>query len=410
MDHNYYKERISAYADNSLPPYEQMAVQEHVESCAECREALEKILKLSAWVEHEANLGGDDYFEKQAQKIEARLGLAQTEITPIRKKSWQGLGWKLTSVAATIALVGIVVFMSKDTVLQKSETPKEASPMVVDSQKPELTTGSRLAIPIDSTRRDSGVLKKSDDAKEDDNYKSSPQMVAPSTAPTEPLKDQVEVDRILPAESAPTMREEVQLQSVAGAAVESTTAAVKAKRDVISKPEVSSQLSKTAEQIKSLPVRKVDSLLKSVPGVKTDSSGEVFIRGGRAGEVEYIVNGVPIADPAQRTPIKIETGVLAYWSTIRDSLEEEKKAGGVANKLLTDVSRIATNKPAPMALAERPPEPRVTLAEAYFRIAKISRDTTEISRSIDSLRSIAADTKSPDRTQAKAYLDSLGMK
>ncbi len=409
MDHNYYKERISAYADNSLPPYEQMAVQEHIESCAECREALGKILKLSAWVERETNLRGDDYFEKQAQKIEARLGLAQTEITPIRKKSWQGLEWKLTSVAATIALVGIVVYLSKDTVLQKSETPKETQPTVADTQKPELITGSRLAVPVDSTRHDSSVMKKSTDAKEDDNYKSSPQMMAPSNAPSEPVKDQAGAQQAPPAESAPVMREDVQLQSAAGSQVDST-ATVKAKRDVISKFGVSSQLSKTAEQIKALPVRDVDSLLKSVPGVKTDSSGEVFIRGGRAGEVEYIVNGIPIADPTKRTPIKIETGVLAYWNTIRDSLEKEKREGGVEDKLLPDVSRIATNKPAPMALAERPPEPRVTLAEAYFRIAKISRDTTEISRSIDSLRSIAADTKSPDRAQAKAYLDSLAMK
>lgn len=410
MDHNYYKDRISAYSDNSLPPYEQMAVQEHIESCAECREALEKILKLSAWIEREANLRGDDYFEKQAQKIEARLGLAQTEITSIRKKSWQGLGWKLTSVAATIALVGIVVYLSKDTVLQKSETPKETQPTVADTQKPELITGSRLAVPVDSTRRDSRMMKKSTDTNEDDNYKSSPKLMLPITTPEAPSKDQSPAEQALPAESAPTQREDVQHQSAAGAAVESTTASVKAKRDVISKFEVSGQLSKTAEQIKALPVRDVDSLLKSVPGVKTDSSGEVFIRGGRAGEVEYIVNGVPITDPTKRTPIKIETGILAYWNTIRDSLEKEKREGRVADKLLPDVSRIATNKPAPMALAERPPEPRVTLAEAYFRIAKISRDTTEISRSIDSLRSIAADTKSPDRAQAKAYLDSLAMK
>lgn len=42
---------------------------------------------------------------------------------------------------------------------------------------------------------------------------------------------------------------------------------------------------------------KVDQLLESVSGVKTTSAGEVFLRGGRAGEVGYIVDNVPINDP-----------------------------------------------------------------------------------------------------------------
>lgn len=80
-------------------------------------------------------------------------------------------------------------------------------------------------------------------------------------------------------------------------AVETKGQVVRAKLDVISKFEVSGQLSKTAEQIRSQPVQKVDDILKSVAGVKTNSSGEVFIRGGRPGEVAYILDGVPINDP-----------------------------------------------------------------------------------------------------------------
>lgn len=86
-------------------------------------------------------------------------------------------------------------------------------------------------------------------------------------------------------------------QALEAAVVEKGTQTIKAKRDVISKFEVSGQLSKTAEQIKSQPVQKVDDILKVVPGVKTTSSGDIFIRGGRAGEVAYILDGVPINDP-----------------------------------------------------------------------------------------------------------------
>jgi outer membrane receptor protein involved in Fe transport len=86
-------------------------------------------------------------------------------------------------------------------------------------------------------------------------------------------------------------------QALESQAIQTKDQVVRAKRDVISKFEVSGQLSKTAEQIKSQPVQKVDDILKSVAGVKTNSSGEVFIRGGRTGEVAYILDGVPINDP-----------------------------------------------------------------------------------------------------------------
>ncbi len=47
------------------------------------------------------------------------------------------------------------------------------------------------------------------------------------------------------------------------------------------------------EQVRSL----VDDLLDNVAGVQSRGEGEVFIRGSRAGEVAYIVDGVPIGDP-----------------------------------------------------------------------------------------------------------------
>lgn len=83
----------------------------------------------------------------------------------------------------------------------------------------------------------------------------------------------------------------LQLQAV----VDSSTQTIKGKRDVVSKFEVGGQLSKTADQIKNQPVQRIDGLLKSVPGVT--ASEKPLIRGGRAGEVQYRLNGVPITDP-----------------------------------------------------------------------------------------------------------------
>lgn len=68
-------------------------------------------------------------------------------------------------------------------------------------------------------------------------------------------------------------------------------------RDVIDKFEVSSQTIMSKEQIGVRPAHTVDELLAEVSGAVTSSSGDVFIRGGRAGEVQYITDGVEMGDP-----------------------------------------------------------------------------------------------------------------
>jgi Ca-activated chloride channel family protein len=86
-------------------------------------------------------------------------------------------------------------------------------------------------------------------------------------------------------------------QKLTRSEIEKSVQIVKAKRDVISEFEVSGQLSKTAEQIKTQPVQNVDDVLQSVSGVKTNSNGDVYIRGGRAGEVACILDGQTINEP-----------------------------------------------------------------------------------------------------------------
>jgi Ca-activated chloride channel family protein len=74
-----------------------------------------------------------------------------------------------------------------------------------------------------------------------------------------------------------------------------------ASKDPIQKYETSNLALKPAPSIAKRPVQTVDACLKEVSGVQTTPSGQVFIRGGRAGEVGYIANGVPIGDPVAGT-------------------------------------------------------------------------------------------------------------
>ncbi len=70
-----------------------------------------------------------------------------------------------------------------------------------------------------------------------------------------------------------------------------TTIEVTAKHDVIDKSTTSKRM------IQRLPVASVDAILKQVAGVRTGKDGKIYIRGGRSGEVSYIISGKAISNP-----------------------------------------------------------------------------------------------------------------
>lgn len=72
---------------------------------------------------------------------------------------------------------------------------------------------------------------------------------------------------------------------------------VTAEADIIDRFVTAPKVKLSEEVIENRPVTKVDDLLNQVTGVVQNSSGKVMIRGGRAGEISYIVDGVPVTDP-----------------------------------------------------------------------------------------------------------------
>lgn len=452
MDHNYYKERISAYADHALPPYEKMAVEGHLATCAECRAALAKVQKLSAWIGAEGNLGGDDYFEKQAQAIEERLGIAQTKVTPMaERRTWRGLGWKLTAAAASIALAGILAFYTKDSIWQKTDQPVMSPSTIQKSTAPASDSQSeqslqKQAIPapqIESEARsgavqskktvkteeidslssrlpDEDVIAPEADIKLDEsqsNYKSTPQMLAPAQTPL----------RNVPKETK--LAKPVELKQTDTAAV-------------VSAPQA-------------------DRLLRSVAGVKAKGDSGVVIRGGQAGEVEYIVDGVPISDPldsirekdkgkisrakrdvsskSEVSQLQSETkeqmapalpvDSLDYWRRVRASLGEitfradgkptpamltarPESTGGQPEKI--GVAKLDTLRAKAAGLIAREvddaPKSESIILRACFNIARLSSDSTEVADVRRVLFKAASDPKSLYRSLAQSYLDSLGVK
>jgi len=92
--------------------------------------------------------------------------------------------------------------------------------------------------------------------------------------------------------------------------------------------ETSTQTTITKEQIERQPVTTVDELLTQVAGVVTNSSGEVFIRGGRANEVSYIIDGVPMDDPMgglgqSGAQMSLVSGSIQEFTVIKDGFDPE---------------------------------------------------------------------------------------
>jgi outer membrane receptor protein involved in Fe transport len=82
------------------------------------------------------------------------------------------------------------------------------------------------------------------------------------------------------------------------------------------------------ETIEKLPVQNVDQLLQQTAGVVTSNEGEIIIRGGRAGEVAYIVDGVQIDDPLGgegpvNLGLSLTSGSIQEINIIKDGFDPE---------------------------------------------------------------------------------------
>jgi len=73
---------------------------------------------------------------------------------------------------------------------------------------------------------------------------------------------------------------------------------VVAQRPLVQKDLTSGRSIVTSEQIREMPVETVAGIINTKAGVVTDASGAIHIRGGRSSEVAYMIDGVPVTNPA----------------------------------------------------------------------------------------------------------------
>ncbi len=142
MEHSYYKDKLSAYFDNSLEVQEMELLRRHLESCAECRELLEKLSSLSKKIKELSGLDENEYFDSLAAKIDGKIAGSGKKVVelPHKKSRRFGSGWKIGAVAASFMLIATVTYYQwqghesiLDEIIEQSAKPAMSVEVLKDS-------------------------------------------------------------------------------------------------------------------------------------------------------------------------------------------------------------------------------------------------------------------------------------
>ncbi len=113
-------------------------------------------------------------------------------------------------------------------------------------------------------------------------------------------------------------------------------------KKTIDKYITTTEYTKSGDQIKTMPVTNLGQLLKSTPGFVKEG-GLLHSRGGRAGEISYIVDGIEVKDPlggygaAQRQAVDIPASEVDQLSVLKGNFDAEY--GGVSSAIINVVGK-----------------------------------------------------------------------
>ena len=114
---------------------------------------------------------------------------------------------------------------------------------------------------------------------------------------------------------------------------------VKADRKLIQFDVTQSEAIITSDILEDMPVTEVSDVLRLQGGVTQDASGEIHLRGGRASEVSYMVDGMPVSDMYDGgISIQIESDNVQELQVISGTFNAEygKALTGVVNMVTKD--------------------------------------------------------------------------
>lgn len=384
MEHAYFRDRVSGYFDHSLPPQEQVIVEEHIQGCRECQKLLAEIEKLDQLVQKHVELGGsDEYWEKAAQRIERRLGFPEvSEIVDISRSRWySGLTWKVAAVAASAVLLVYIGY-------HKSDILKER----------EMNAPSQKALPpVDTTRRAKAVSEIP--------FALTDTEVPVKTAPPQEKAKQVpEMKKGIPPSPAISEPSE----AVSGSSKYAKEAAPGlAAESAAAPPEVASQPMVMEKASASPPSDTGAMYAPPVPQAQPQNlarkderdSQNAVIRGGRASDQGIMLDGIDSASMALE---------LKHWREVRDSLlavlkSEESAAKKGLNLPSATSQGLTGGTPIPTLRDTQ----ELRLLSACYNVARLTTDSSEYNAARGVIARVASQVSSPNRQAATNYLQQL---
>jgi hypothetical protein len=407
MDHSYFQSRLSAFADGELPADEQAQVGEHLEACSECRRRLDELRRLEELTERQSELPDDEYWERAALKIEAKLETQVTEVSnktdlrPVRAKSGSSLWWKLPAIAASILVVGYIGLhedeILKDDVIvlpQESVNPSfSPSPLIeieeTDDAQVEMAspTADHTTSPTPTAASDTDRGTTGDDEVE---LETATREVA-EEADYESNQSDVREVRTVREESSASTAEKISPSKAAAAQPELS--------ESVGEPKVRPTRSKTRTKVTASDVGDGKNELAdlALPPVTT-SPPEINRMGLSQASLGQVAN--LDTQRRQRDSLMVLITDLEPDST-RPARQKRLKTG--LTKTGSGNRTYAAKKPDTLTARE---QARVELVDVWCRICQDSDDEAEISQGIEFLRR-AASVDRPGRKEAANCLKLL---
>jgi len=403
MDHSYFKDRISAFKDGGLPPYEQAALEEHLKECEHCRLTLAKLERLDQLVEDDSQLDGKEYWERLAKKIERGIGIGDAKVTDIRPaKRTRGLGWKWVTAAASVAVLTFIGLHQIDIFREEAaDFPVPAAPKVTNDVG---KTVSEEEVPVSSEGEVVEPLEPSPVS----------ELAAPELEQSSPGKDDKE-EAPLSADvsrspAPPTKREAVTSPGEQDAKVglqqepehPEPEIAIQDKGKLLKDKEViareKSPYTTSAENLGELKSFQTDKNYKKRLERATAQSIEVGIE-----SADFQIDKAPITIGSEH----LSRTELVDWRRRKDSLSRLLLSSG-KTRLLTGASVESESGETPVSDTSQSLEQLESqLLQACYHVASLSSDSAEVKRATEIIQGVAADSTSSLRGTASEYLRQL---
>src|SRR5690554_813572 len=117
---------------------------------------------------------------------------------------------------------------------------------------------------------------------------------------------------------------------------------VQAERPVVIRDLTSSEARVSSEEIEQLPVQEITDIIRLQAGVNVSNSGQIHIRGGRASEVAYVVDGIRATDDYDRSQgLRIENESIQELQVISGTFNAEH--GQAMSGIINVVTKAGTN-------------------------------------------------------------------